>query len=190
MWLYEHTKDNKARFVLGEVSEKSRNILVCFGINSSTAKPPNSPDSNPEENLDPTVKRVRRCSKDGFDGWIMLNVYPQRDKNPDKIHNMGKGTPVKALHKKNLLKIKKIFKSYSLSKVWAAWGGSIMKRAFLKDCLSEIVDVVPKSVKWDCKGKTQKGHPRHPLYLKKSQLFERFDINAYLKDLGGVKESV
>ena len=96
-WLYKNITTS-ARFVLGEVGN---NPLVCFGINSSTAKPPNSSDSDPEENLDPTVKRVRRCSRDGFDGWIMLNVYPQRATDPERIHTQEDGLLVKALHRES-----------------------------------------------------------------------------------------
>ncbi len=172
MWIYIKNDDNSARFVLGEAG---RRPLICFGINSSTAKPPCS-QSNPEENLDPTVKRVRRCSQDGFDGWIMLNIYPQRATDPKRIHTEKNG----ALHKRNLSEIKKIFCLYPSLKVWAAWGNLIEKRPFLMRFLKDIVALNP-SIQWVCKGKTKKGHPRHPLFLKKGRAFESFDMEEYLK---------
>lgn len=74
-WIYEHTADGSARFVLGTVGE---NPLVCFGINPSTAKP---------GALDRTVNRVQNFATDnGFDSWTMLNVYPQISTDPKGMH--------------------------------------------------------------------------------------------------------
>ena len=60
------------RYVLGRVG---RRPLVCIGINPSTAQP---------GALDPTLKSVERLANaNGFDSWIMFNVYPQRATNPN-----------------------------------------------------------------------------------------------------------
>lgn len=70
-WLYERTPDNSSRFVLGI---DGANPLVCLGLNPSTAEP---------GHLDPTVSRVQEAARrNGFDGFIMLNVYPKRDTLP------------------------------------------------------------------------------------------------------------
>ena len=38
--------------------------------------------------------------------------------------------------------------------------------------------------KWYCAGaSTKKGHPHHPLYLKKDEKLKPFDISAYLDTL-------
>ena len=80
VWYYEpHTYQNY-RYVLGRVG---KHPLVCIGINPSTAQP---------GALDPTLKSVERlAAANGFDSWIMFNVYPQRatdpndmDKTPDR----------------------------------------------------------------------------------------------------------
>ena len=176
-WLYECVDKNKPespRFVLGEVSKKTKNPLICFGINPSTAVP---------KKLDRTLTRVKNESiKQGFDGWIMLNIYPLRETNPKKLPK----DLDKDIHKTNLIEIKKIYNKYPSATVWAAWGGSIMKSAFLKSCLKEIVAVVPKSVKWVRMGKMvgKMRHPHHPLFLKKDLDFEKnFDVNGYLGEL-------
>lgn len=53
------------------------NPLVCFGIIPSTAEP---------EDLDNTMKSVDRIAKsNGFDSWIMLNIYPQRATSPNDM---------------------------------------------------------------------------------------------------------
>jgi len=168
-WIYENTTDNKARFILGE---KGGNPLVCFGVNSSTAKP---------GALDPTLTRVRnRAIADNFNGWIMLNLYPQRATKPQDIHQEKKSN----LHKKNLYWINKIFLKYPNVTVWAAWGGLINERDYLKHCLKEIVPLVPKSTKWVRRGSLVGGmHPHHPLYLRNDLPFATFNIFKYLDNL-------
>ena len=62
------------RYVLGRVG---RHPLVCIGINPSTAQP---------GALDPTLKSVERLANaNGFDSWIMFNVYPQRATDPNDM---------------------------------------------------------------------------------------------------------
>jgi hypothetical protein len=40
--------------------------------------------------------------------------------------------------------------------------------------------------KWVCAGKcSKKGHPHHPLYLRKDELIRDFDVEAYLSSLEG-----
>jgi hypothetical protein len=169
MWIYENTKNNSARFVLGERGERP---LICFGINSSTAKP---------EKLDRTVRRVQSIAKQGkFDGWTMLNLYPQRATKPEDIHQELNVS----LHKKNLQHIKKVFQNNPQATIWAAWGGLIESRIFLKQCLKDIIETVePYSAKWVHKGELlAQGHPHHPLYLRNDTPFLSFNINSYLKN--------
>ncbi len=180
MWIYKNNPDNSARFILGECGKRP---LVCLGVNPSTAVP---------KKLDRTLSRVRNESiEKKFDGWIMLNLYPQRATDPAEIHSaIDEG-----IHKKNLEHIKGIFCSNSDLTVWAAWGGLIRKRAFLRKCLIDIVNSIePYSVKWVSMGgrpdapipSTDLGkviHPHHPLYLRKGLPLDPFDIKVYLNKL-------
>jgi hypothetical protein len=76
-WIYEKNYDNTARFVLGT---KGNNPLVCFGVNPSIATP---------EQLDNTIRSIQRISfNNGFDSWIMLNIYPQRATKPNDLHHI------------------------------------------------------------------------------------------------------
>jgi len=53
--------------------KKVEKPLICFGTNPSTAEP---------GSLDNTIKSVGCISKaNGYDSWIMLNIYPQRATN-------------------------------------------------------------------------------------------------------------
>ena len=73
-WIY--LGDEKERYILGQ--RGFRNMLV-FGANPSTASPG-------DENLDPTIRKVRMlCERAGYDGWIMANLYPLRSTNPKDL---------------------------------------------------------------------------------------------------------
>lgn len=165
-WIYINGNDNLSRYVLGTVGEKP---LVCFGINPSTAEP---------NNLDNTLKSVDRLAKNnGFDSWIMLNVYPQRTTNPNFLHKVIN----QELHDRNLYEIEIILKKYR-PVIWASWGTLINKRNYLSSCLKDIVKLAEKyNCHWISIGKISKyGHPHHPLYLKKSEKSVRFLIDDYL----------
>ena len=87
LWYYEPHTYQPYRYVLGRVG---RRPLVCIGINPSTAQP---------GALDPTLKSVERLANaNGFDSWIMFNVYPQRATNPNDMDK----TPDRALCDENL----------------------------------------------------------------------------------------
>ena len=74
IWYYEPHTYQSYRYVLGRVG---KHPLVCIGINPSTAQP---------GALDPTLKSVERLANaNGFDSWIMFNVYPQRATDPNDM---------------------------------------------------------------------------------------------------------
>ena len=66
--------------------------------------------------------------------------------------------------------------------VWAAWGTIIEKRAYLADCVRDMVAIGKEcGATWCCAGAvSKKGHPHHPLYLRKDEKVKPFDINSYL----------
>lgn len=168
-WLYSTTKNNKARFFLGEKGEKT---LICIGINPSTAEP---------NKLDNTLKNVRRFAYDlGYDSWLMLNVYPQRATNPNELDLEINLT----YHRENLKQIENIL-NYQKYDIWAAWGTLINKRKYLHECLNELVLLTRKNtLNWYTIGKkTKDGHPHHPLYLNKNLKLDLFDIDAYIQNM-------
>lgn len=164
-WIYINDTDNLYRFALGE---KGKNIIVCFGINPSTAEP---------NNIDNTIKSVKRISThNGYDGYLMLNIYPQRATNPDDMDIKVN----KEAHNLNLKVINDILSHYNCT-IWAAWGTLINHRDYLYSCLHDIC-INSKDTPWVVAGSlTKQGHPRHPLYLKTKTNFVPFDINNYLK---------
>lgn len=147
--------------------------MFCFGINPSTAEP---------NNLDNTVKSVERIAKhNGYDSWIMLNLYPQRATNPNDMHEICD----QYILSENTKAISKLLSQYDNPTIWAAWGTLIEKRSYLKQCLAAIVDRTEDvNCNWITFGNRSKaGHPHHPLYLKTDSDFDEFDIRAYINAL-------
>lgn len=171
-WLFVPNNYTEFRYILGT---KGKNPLICIGINPSTAKP---------DCLDNTLKSVERIAKsNGFDSFIMFNVYAQRATNPG---DMDKELNLK-LHQENMLAFRHILKTTrengSVPCVWASWGNIITMRKYLPRCLEEMIEIGKEyGASWVSCGKISKlGHPHHPLYLKKDSPLDSFDIEKYLK---------
>ena len=169
-WLYAPNFYSEYRYILGT---RGKNPLICVGINPSTAKP---------GDLDNTLKSVERIALgNGFDSFIMFNVYAQRATNPD---DMEKSCNL-FLHKENMEAFSYVLSLSSKPAVWAAWGTIIEKRDYLKDCVRDMLEIGEKcGASWHCAGAiSKKGHPHHPLYLRKDEKLKSFDVSAYLKKL-------
>lgn len=171
-WLYVPDFYTEYRYILGT---RGANPLICIGINPSTAAP---------DDLDNTLKSVSRIAEgNGYDSWIMFNVYAQRATRPDDMDSEKN----EALHRENMRAFEYILASvraagYSPA-VWAAWGTIIEKRPYLPNCVRDMVRLGKDyGADWFCVGKrSQKGHPHHPLYLRKDEKAVEFDIERYLE---------
>ena len=167
-WIYAPNFYSEYRYVLGT---RGKNPLICIGINPSTAEP---------DNLDNTLKSVERIALgNGYDSFIMFNVYAQRATNPDameKVCNLQ-------LHRENLEAFRYVLSISDKPAVWAAWGAIIEKRDYLAGCVRDMVTVGQEyGASWYCAGAiTKKGHPHHPLYLRKDEKLKNFDIARYLE---------
>lgn len=169
-WLYAPNFYSEYRYILGT---RGKNPLICIGINPSTAKP---------DALDNTLKSVERIALgNGFDSFIMFNVYAQRATDPDSMENIF--NPL--LHRENLEAFRYVLSISEKPAVWAAWGAIIEKRSYLKDCLRDMLEAGQNfGAQWFCAGAiTKKGHPHHPLYLRKDEKIRPFDVKSYLDTL-------
>ncbi len=171
-WLYVPNHYSEYRYILGTRGKKP---LICVGINPSTAAP---------GDLDNTLKSVERVAlHNGYDSFIMFNVYAQRATDPDDMEkNLNPD-----LHEENMRAF-----DYALSldtesspAVWAAWGTIIEKRSYLPDCVRDMIALGEKyGARWYSAGKrSKKGHPHHPLYLRKDSMLQDFDVEDYLQKL-------
>ena len=125
-WLYVPNVYSEYRYILGTKGERP---LVCIGINPSTAAP---------DDLDNTLKSVERIAlANGYDSFIMFNVYAQRATRPTDMEKQLNP----AMHRENMAAFEYIM---SLSKnsapaVWAAWGTIIEMRPYLPECVKEMI---------------------------------------------------
>lgn len=165
-WLYVPNFYSEYRYILGTRGKKP---LICVGINPSTAAP---------DRLDNTLASVQRIAlHNGFDSFLMFNVYAQRATSPDDMEQQCNP----ALHRENLEAFRYILSISEKPVVWAAWGTIIEKRGYLSACVRDMVRVGREyGASWVCAGAiSKKGHPHHPLYLRKDELLRPFDIDAY-----------
>lgn len=171
-WLYVPDYYTDYRYILGT---RGKNPLICIGINPSTAAP---------GDLDNTLKSVSRIAAgNGYDSWIMFNVYAQRATDPDDMDTVLN----ERLHRENMRAFEYILKNVGEGvspAVWAAWGTIIEKRPYLKDCVLDMVRLGREyGAKWYSVGKRSvKGHPHHPLYLRRDAPTEELDIVSYLEN--------
>ena len=169
-WLYVPNTYQEYRYILATRGERP---LICVGVNPSTAAP---------GDLDNTLKSVERVALyNGFDSFIMFNVYDQRATRPQDMERQRN----EALHRENMAAF-----AYALSlspspAVWAAWGTVIEQRDYLPECVRDMIAVGGEyGARWFTAGKrSKKGHPHHPLYLRKDSLLEEFDAISYCESL-------
>ncbi len=168
--IYEKTSDNTARFILGSMLEKP---LIVVGLNPSTAD---------EKTPDRTINRVMGFAEgNGFDSFIVLNLYPQRATYPNDLHlEMDEN-----LFSQNIEEISKLLNSRESFVILASWSEKIKLRKYFTDCIKAIY-ILSKdyNIKWNKIGElTKTGHPRHPLYAPYASGFTDFNIEDYIRKL-------
>lgn len=168
-WLFVPNYYCDYRYILGTAGNHP---LICVGINPSTAAP---------NNLDNTLKSVERIALgNGYDSFIMFNVYAQRATRPDDMEQ--ECNPF--LHRENMTAFRWALEQTRVGSpsVWAAWGAIIEKRPYLPSCLADMIRLGNEfHARWYSAGPfSKKGHPHHPLYLRKDSGLEPFDVSNYL----------
>lgn len=174
-WIYVPDFYSDYRYILGT---RGKNPLIAVGINPSTAEP---------DNLDNTLKSVERIAhSNGYDSFIMFNVYAQRATDPDLMEKEFNAE----LHAENMKAFEYIL-SLSVSEnrspsIWAAWGTIIEKRDYLIRCVADMISIGEKyNAKWYTAGARSKrgGHPHHPLYLRADTALDAFNVKEYINSL-------
>ena len=166
-WLYVPNRYSEYRYILGT---RGKRPLICVGINPSTAAP---------DRLDPTLQSVERVAlSNGYDSFLMFNVYAQRATRPDDMEPRCN----QILHRENRAAFRYLLSLSPEPAVWAAWGNLIEKRGYLLDCVRDfLADGEAVGARWYTAGPPLKsGHPHHPLYLKRDTRLLPFDAAAYL----------
>ncbi len=177
-WIYVPDFYSDYRYILGT---RGSNPLIAVGINPSTAEP---------DRLDNTLKSVERIAlSNGYDSFIMFNVYAQRATNPDLMEKEFN----EDLHRENMKAFEYILSMSSsgnrFPSIWAAWGTIIEKRDYLPHCVADMIKIGERyGAHWYTAGARSKrgGHPHHPLYLRSDALLDEFDVSEYIygKNIG------
>ena len=166
-WLYVPNIYSEYRYILGT---RGRKPLICVGINPSTAAP---------DALDPTLQSAQRIAlSNGYDSFLMFNVYAQRATDPDDMEPSLNSS----LHEENQKAFSYLLSLSEVPAVWAAWGNIIEKRPYLMDCVRDFAALAERAgAAWYTAGPPLKsGHPHHPLYLRRDTPLQPFDIAGYL----------
>lgn len=170
-WLYVPNTYSDYRYILGT---RGKRPLICVGINPSTAAP---------DNLDNTLKSVERIALgNGYDSFIMFNVYAQRATRPKDMER--EMNPF--LHQENMRAFDYILSLSDQPAIWAAWGAIIEERDYLVRCVQEMIAIGQRhGAQWYTAGQRSKkgGHPHHPLYLRKDSSLDPFDVAGYCGQL-------
>lgn len=169
--IYSNTQNDLWRFMLGKSGSRK---LITIGLNPSTAT---------KEKSDTTIAKVEKVARQaGFDGFIMLNLYPVRSTDfnalPEEVNAEA--------FTDNLAKIEAVVAAEFRPVVWAAWGENIVARKFLLAAGKELFGRLEKyDTSWQQFGSvTQSGHPRHPSRLHYAWQFSPFDTKNYAQKLG------
>ena len=171
-WIYVPDFYSEYRYILGT---RGKNPLIAVGINPSTAEP---------DNLDNTLKSVERIAhSNGYDSFIMFNVYAQRATDPDLMEK--EFNP--ALHRENMKAFDYILSLSERPSIWAAWGTIIKKRKYLPLCVADMIKLGEEHhARWYTAGARSKagGHPHHPLYLRSDTPLDEFEVKPYVMGFG------
>ena len=161
--IYQKDHQDRWRYALGRSGSRP---LIAIGLNPSTAN---------QEKSDPTVAKVEKAAiQNGFDGFIMLNLYPIRATD---YRTLSRRVDSMAFEK-NLRTIEQTVSSIARPTIWAAWGASVEYLDYFEAARDELFQRLAKyKVTWLRFGElTTDGHPRHPSRLSYEWKFHPYAV--------------
>lgn len=168
--IYSNARNDEWRFTLGKCGTRK---LFVIGLNPSTAT---------QEKADTTVAKAERVAeRNGYDGFVMLNLYPVRATNYQDLPQEADSEA----YSMNLERIAEIVARESKPNIWAAWGDSILARNYFVSAAADSIERLSAcSPVWQHFGSmTKSGHPRHPSRLQYAWKFAPLDEKGYLAKL-------
>lgn len=161
----KESSNKKYRYLLKykENGSSNTNTLYVIGLNPSTADM-NTPDA--------TMKRLfRLCVLNGYDSFVMFNLYPHRATDPDRMDMKVNSNEFE----NNIKHIKNNLPQGAT--VLLCYGNNIGKRSYLIDSLMKIRQIgEKKKVNWKCISESNLGFPSHPIG-EEYDLFKNYQFN-------------
>ena len=105
----------------------------------------------------------------GYDGFVMLNLYLLIATNPDELADFDE-----KIHAKNLAKIKAVLAEYKNSDILLCYGVVLKKRKYLQKCLDDILSLCSSRNIKCLDAITKEGYPPHP--SRKSKTIKIIDF--------------
>lgn len=150
------------RYILSANVNKAemKKPLVIIGINPSKA------NDQEQDNTIIAVEKLAIANK--YDGYIMINVYPQRatniDDNDENTRLPENGFEEKNQIEKNIQKIYNTVEKLQYRDILLAYGTLIYDREYLSTCLKQIIQRLNElQPHYKYIALTGDGHPCHPL---------------------------
>ena len=149
--IYEY--DDNCRYALGKIGKK---MVICIGLNPSTAT-----DKIPDRTFNKICKIVENNK---YDGFVLLNICPQRSSNPKKAKYNKNDADT------NCQIIKKYLDKYPKAPIWCAWGNNI-RLTELKQYRKNVEEMISTR---ECvyTSLNKSGEPKHPLFEKEDAEFK------------------
>jgi hypothetical protein len=137
------------RFLLGKTGKEP---LVVIGMNPSAARDTTS---------DRTVSKIIRHGLSmGYDGWTVMNTYPERATDAKDMSAMAENKILE-----NVQTVEQYLLTTGVTEVWGAWGD--LKYPALVAGRDALLTMLKRhGIKVYYFGTlTKAGNPRHPLYM-------------------------
>lgn len=164
--IYYHDGQNAKRYALGVLS--SRNVLF-IGVNPNTAN---------DQVHDMTTRKIIKFGiKNGYEGWLLANLYPTRSLSP---HDLPE-TYDNDLRSLNQTIITALTQRFSIQHICCCWGNAIKIRPYLYESLQALVQSQTNSTFLKLGSLTKEGHPKHPSRIGYDNSMESFDVDEYLQ---------
>lgn len=174
--------DPRLRYILGN---PGKNNLLTICLNPSTAN---------AYKHDGTTNNVEKIAwANGYDGWVLFNLSPERTSNPDLMSlEYSKN---RLIENQNLLEGYVLRNQETIKGVLLAWGDNIVNLRgllYLRESAYHILDRLKKyDLQYYCIKQTGKGHPFHPAaqginrYVGKVEeiKLQPFDADSYSRQI-------
>jgi hypothetical protein len=164
--LYSSSHDDKLRYLLGKPGLRTLHVI---GVN---------PHEATQSKADLTVSKAREiATRNGHDGFVMLNLYPERSR---KVSELAVAPKYGALER-NQTEILELLARSRTRDIWAAWGTDLIKRDYIRSsAINLILSLTNLEPTWIHYGElTKAGHPRHPSRSSYAWKFSPFNAQLY-----------